>query len=857
VRPDVSLPIATVLPHVVERLQASGAAVLVSPPGTGKTTLVPLALVEHVTGRVVVAEPRRVAARAAARRMAWLLGESVGDRVGYTVRGDSRVGPRTRVEVVTTGVLVRRLLRDADLPGVGAVIVDECHERHLDTDLALAFAIESRAVLRPDLLLLAMSATADAGRFASLLGGAVSPAGVAGPAAVAGPGGAAPVIGADAPLFDVETVWCPPAGRIDPPRGLRVDPRFLDHVGAVTRRAFTETAGDVLVFLPGAGEIAAVAGRLGGLADVYRLHGRMRSADQDAVLQPADRRRIVLSTAVGESSLTVPGVRAVVDSGLARVPRLDLARGLDGLATVRVSRSVARQRAGRSGREAPGRVYRCWSEGEHDRLPAQPEPEIATADLTAFALALAEWGDPDGVRLPLLDPPPATAFAVAREVLHDLDAVDGDGRITARGRRLATAGVHPRLGRAVVDGTALVGPRRAAEVVAILADDSARSGTDDLVLAWRRLRAGTDPAASARWREETRRLRDGVPASGAAGTPGADRGAGGGVSDDLAAATVVGLAFPERLARRRAGNGGYLMAGGTAAELAAGTALTGAPWLAIAVAGRQAGEPTARIRLAAALDEDTARAIGGTLLHRSDEVEWADGDVVARRVERLGAIVLMERALPDPPPDLVAAALREGMRRAGLGLLSWTPDAVRLRARLAFCRQALGDTWPDVSDAALLAGIDTWLGPELNRARRRADLAKADLTAALRRLLDHRQAARLDELAPDRIQVPTGSRIRLGYSDQFDDPAAPVLAVKLQEVFGWAATPRIGGGAVPVVLHLLSPAGRPLAVTTDLTSFWHNTYGAVRAEMRGRYPRHPWPSDPTTAPPTRRATPRR
>ncbi len=871
---DQRLPISAALSELVERLATAGSAVLVSPPGTGKTTLVPLALADHLAGtsnpRVIVAEPRRVAARAAARRMAWLLGEQVGGRVGYSVRGDRRVGPSTRIEVVTTGVLVQRLQRDAELPGVGAVILDECHERHLDTDLALAFGIESRAALRPDLLLLATSATAEADRLASVLGpDAVHPA---------------PVIGADAPLFDVTPIWCPPTGPVDPPRGLRVDPRFLDQVAAVVRRALTETTGDLLVFLPGAGEINAVANRLGDgrtrdSVALLRLHGRLSSADQDAVLRPGrsgDRRRIVLSSAVAESSLTVPGVRTVIDAGLAREPRMDLARGLSALVTVRVSRAGAHQRAGRAGREGPGQVYRCWSQAEHGRLPAHPEPEIAIADLTGFALALAQWGDPDGAGLALLDAPPAAAITVARQTLQALDAVDGDGRVTARGRRLATAGVHPRLARALLDGGRLVGTRRTAELVAILGDDSLSGGTDDLALAWRRLRNGGDPAASGRWREETRRLQQTADAGATdpkvadpnavahrssltskSKTVAAER-----VTDDLAAGIVAGLAFPERLAKSRStGSGsGFLMAIGTAAEPSPGSGLASASWLAIAVAQRQAGAPTARVRLAAVIDEATAREVGASLLHTDDEVHWSDGDVVARRIERLGAITLTERALKDPPQALVEAALREGVRKAGLDLLRWTPSAVSLRSRLAFCRSLLGDPWPEVGDRALLAQIDRWLGPELSRARRRADLAAIDVTTALRRLLDHRLIAVLNDVAPERIRVPSGSSVRLDYAIDFDDPGTPVLAMKLQEAFGWSAAPVIGrdrgAGGVPVVLHLLSPARRPVAVTSDLTSFWTNTYPTIRAQLRGQYPRHPWPDDPTTAVATARTTPR-
>ncbi len=493
--PGADLPVRAVLPGLTDVLHRTGAAVLVAPPGTGKTTLVPLALAGLVTGRVVVAEPRRVAARAAARRMSALLGEPPGRSVGHVVRGESTVGPATRVEVVTTGVLVRRLQADPELPGTGAVVLDECHERHLDTDLALAFAVDARAALRPDLLLLAMSATAQADRVATALGGV-------------------PVVEASGALHPVEVVWCPPSPGVAPAHGLRVDPRLLDHVAAVVRRACAETTGDVLVFLPGAGEVGAVAGRLGGLvADVVPLHGRLPSAAQDDALRQRDRQRVVLATSVAESSLTVPGVRAVVDAGLARVPRTDHARGLASLATVPVSRASAEQRAGRAGREAPGRVYRCWSAAEHARLPAHASPEVATADLTAFALELACWGAPGGRGLALLDAPPPAALQVAQAALHELAAVDGRGAATARGRALTAVGAHPRLARALLDGAPRVGARLAAEVVAVLADDASRAGSDDLAAVLRDLRAGRDRAASARWRDEVRRLERTVPAA--------------------------------------------------------------------------------------------------------------------------------------------------------------------------------------------------------------------------------------------------------------------------------------------------------------------------------------------------------
>jgi ATP-dependent RNA helicase HrpB len=829
------LPIRAVLPDVAAALADPGAAVLVAPPGTGKTTVVPLALATPGGGRVVVAEPRRVAVRAAARRMADLVGEPVGRRVGYAVRGDRRSSRETVVEVVTTGVLVRRLQRDPELAGTAVVILDECHERHLDSDLALAFLVEVRDALRPELRVLATSATAQSNRLSEVLGGA-------------------PVVAAASRLYPVEVRWAPPPGRITPPLGLRVDPALLDHVAATIRQALADGDGDVLAFLPGAHEIDTVARRLPGIdADVVTLHGRQSGSTQDAALRPAQRRRVVLATAVAESSLTVPGVRAVVDSGLSRVPRMDHARGLGALVTVPSSRATATQRAGRAGREGPGRVYRCWSPAQHDRLPAQPEPEIAAADLTGFALDLALWGHPDGAGLALLDPPPAGALQTATTTLYDLGAIGHDGRVTARGRALAGAGLHPRLARALLDGASLVGARRAAEIVALLDEDRSYA-TDDLVAAWRRVRSTQDGA----WRTEVRRLtatlRAGAADAGGSEDSGgtavhAGTGSAAGPADDLAAGLIVGLAYPERVSRvREPGGRAYLMAGGTAAELAAGSGLAGTTWLAVADADRAPGARTARIRAAAPLDAATAREAAATLAEEATEIGWRDGDVVARSVDRLGAITLVERRLDDPDPERVAAALRDGLRRDGLGLLTWSRAATELRQRLAFAHLALGDPWPAVDDETLSAG--DWL--DLHRVRRRADLAKIDVVAALRRLLPWSVAGRLDEVAPERLPVPSGSRVRVDYSD----PAAPVLAVKVQEAFGWTDAPRLAGGRVPVLLHLLSPAGRPVAVTRDLASFWANGYPQVRAEMRGRYPRHPWPEDPTTAEPTRRTNPR-
>ncbi|MFI7497137.1 ATP-dependent helicase HrpB [Streptomyces sp. NPDC049687] len=832
-----ALPVRAALPALNDALDGHGTAVLAAPPGTGKTTLVPLALAgllgEGPVRRVVVAEPRRIAARAAARRMAWLLGERTGESVGFTVRGERVVGRHTRVEVVTTGVLLQRLQRDQELPGVDVVVLDECHERHLDADTSAAFLWDVRQTLRPELRLVAASATTDTAGWARLLGGA-------------------PVVEAHGPAYDVEVVWAPPARPVRPPHGMRVDPALLAHVASVVRRALAERSGDVLCFLPGVGEIARVAGRLGALdgVDVLQVHGRAPAAVQDAVLAPGERRRVVLATSVAESSLTVPGVRVVVDSGLAREPRVDHARGLSALTTVRASQAAARQRAGRAGREAPGAVYRCWTEAEDARLPRFPAPEIKVADLAAFALQTACWGDPEASGLALLDPPPGGAMAAARRLLRAVGAVDSAGRATRRGVRLARLGLHPRLGRALVDGASLVGPERVAEVVALLSEEAPREYGDDLAAAMRSARRGGDAYAS-RWRSEVRRLRAVVatelshppgPRSTEVNVEGFSRT---GVTDEGLVGLVVALAFPERLAR--ADGDSYLMVSGTRAELREGSPLRSAPWLAVAVADRPVGKGHARVQLAAVVDEEVARLAAGALLDEREEVRWAGGDVVARRVERLGAVELAVRPLREADAGLVREALVEGLGQEGFRMLRWSAEADVLRRRLAFLRLHLGEPWPDVSDAALHARVDEWLEPELGRARRRSDLARIDAREALGRLLPWAsgEAARLDELAPERITVPSGSGIRIDYAD----PERPVLAVKLQEMFGLQESPRVAG--VPLLVHLLSPAGRPAAVTSDLASFWKDGYQKVRAELRGRYPKHPWPEDPTSAEPTR------
>jgi ATP-dependent helicase HrpB len=835
------LPVRAALDDVVAALDRHGAAVLVAPPGTGKTTLVPLALAAAGPGHVVVAEPRRLAARAAAARMAALVGEPVGGTVGYAVRGDRRTSDRTRVEVVTAGLLLRRVTAGPELTGVRTVVLDECHERHLDADLLLALLLDARAGLRPDLRLLATSATLATDRLEALLGGA-------------------PVLEVSARSYPVTVAHLPPVRRESTEacvaRAVRAALAPPPPVG--TDGPQPHHGGDVLAFLPGAAEIRRTAAALDGLdADVLPLHGRLPAAEQDAALRPGPRRRVVLATAVAESSLTVPGVRAVVDSGLARVPRTDHRRGLAGLVTVRVSAAVATQRAGRAGREAPGRVYRCWPAGE--RLVAHPEPEIRTADLTALALHLACWGTPDGAGLGWWDPPPPGPLHAGQEVLRALGALDARGA-TVRGRRMAELGLHPRLARALLDGADRVGPRTAAEVVALL-DDDALADRADLADALARLRSGAAPGAR-RWRGEAARL----AALLAGPSPRRRRGgraararaeAGGGTPTDVrtdrippdGAALVVALAHPERLARRRpsASPGGgparYLLAGGTGVEVSG--PLAEQEWLAVAVADRSPGAEHGRVRLAVAADRNLAEAAAPALVEDTEEVAWVRGDVAARRVRRLGAIVLEEHRLAEPDRGALRAAVLDGLRAEGLELLGWDARSRGLRHRLATLRRVLGPPWPAVEDAALLADPDRW-SAVLAEVRDRAGLARVDAAAVLRAVLGPREAARLDELAPERLTVPSGARIALDYSGE-----RPVLAVRVQEMFGATGTPTVVDGRLPVLLHLLSPAGRPAAVTADLASFWTTGYPAVRAELRGRYPRHPWPQDPVAAAPVR------
>lgn len=851
---------------------AAGTAVVQAPPGTGKTTLVPPLLANiaarSVNGdarpRVVVTQPRRVAARSAARRLAALDGSRLGDRVGYTVRGESKTGPGTLIEFVTPGILLRRLLADPGIEGVNAVILDEVHERGLETDLLLGMLIEVRE-LREDLALVAMSATLDAPRFAALIGGAA--VGKSGTGEYDG-GGPAPVVDCPSALHPLEVDWAPaPVPRLDV-RG--VARAFLDHVVDTAAASYAEALAanphtDALVFVPGAWEVSYVASRLRGRVaakvpdtEVLELHGQASPAEQDRAVsgrEPGGPPRIIVSTALAESSLTVPGVRLVIDAGLSRELRRDSNRGMSGLVTVSCSRASAEQRAGRAARQGPGRVVRCYEKKAFGAAPAHPTPEIAAADLTGAALVLACWGSPRGLGLALPDTPPQAAMDEAVEVLRELGAISPDGLATDVGKTLARIPADPRLARALLDGAAVVGRRAAAEAVALVAGDQRPPGAD-LTRLLGSLRSGRDPAAG-RWAEDVRRMEAIArqESSGAVLSLPSRASLASAASSAEALGFVVALAFPDRVARRVPGPGPerYLLSSGTRAGLPAGSPLAGHQWLAVAevsrAGGRDAAGTGAVIRSAAPLAEDSAQAAASHFLSDTVEAEFTQGRVAARQERRLGAIVLSSTPV-RPTAEEGRAAVTRALAKDGLGTIGWSAAADALRRRLALLHRELGDPWPDVSEPALLASLDKWLAPELEALARGVATNGINLLEPLQRLLPWPEAARLGDLAPEWLDVPSGSRVRIDYPDVADDGGRPVVAVKLQECFGWAETPRVAGGRVPVLFHLLSPARRPLAVTDDLASFWSGPYAQVRAEMRGRYPKHPWPEDPWSAPAT-------
>ena len=835
-RIGAGLSFAAALDEVDATLAGSTALVISAPPGTGKTTLVPPLLASRSAGRVIVTQPRRVAARAAARRLAQLDGSPVGARVGFSVRGERSVSREMRIEFVTAGVLLRRMLDDPGLDGIDAVIIDEVHERALETDLLIGLLGEVRE-LRDDLTLVAMSATLDAQRVAAAIGADDAPA---------------PIVEHTVPAHPLVERWAPsPAPRLDE-RG--VTRAFLDHVAGTAASAAQglirdDPDTDTLVFAPGAREVAEIARRIADLApglDVHELHGQLPSAAQDAVIRgrgPGEPPRIIVTTSLAESSLTVPGVRLVVDSCLARQPQRDAARGMTGLVTTAASRSSCVQRAGRATRQGPGTVVRCVDERTYAAAPPRPAPEIATADLADAALLLACWGAPGGAGLRLIDPLPADSLRDATAVLHALGAVDDDGRATDEGRALARIPADPRLARALRDGSAVVGARPAAEVVALVGGDL-RLRDADIVAALLSLRTGRGPEAQ-RWSREVERLVGLAPPSPQS-------------SGRADVGLVVALAFPERIAKRvdsSADGAAFLLASGTRAGISG--PLAESEWLAVADVARAttrvAAGTGAVIRAAATITEQQVELAAGHLITDRIEAELLGGRVSARRERRVGAIV--RSSVPvRASADEGLAAVHRAVRAHGLDVLTWSDAADELRRRLALLYRELGDPWPEVSDDALLARLDEWLDPELTALANGTPAGRIDLAAPLRRLLPWPVATEFDSLAPERLEVPSGSRIRVVYPPLDDPDARPVVAVKLQECFGWAETPRIVAGRVPVLFHLLSPAGRPLAVTGDLASFWSGPYAQVRSEMRGRYPKHPWPEDPWAAAPTRHTT---
>jgi ATP-dependent helicase HrpB len=815
------LPVEDAVADVRAALAGPGVAVLQAEPGAGKTTVVPLRLFDEPwrgDGRIVVLEPRRLATRAAARRMADLLGEEVGATVGYRTRDERHVGPSTRVEVLTEGILTRRLQSDPSLDGTALVVFDEVHERHLQTDLALALALDARAGLRPDLRLLAMSATPDAGRLAAVLGDA-------------------PVVTSPGRTFPVDVRWRPPGPR----------DRALDAVAAVVHEAVRVDEGDVLVFLAGAADIRRVGERLRGLpdhVDVRPLHGSLPPAEQDLALapSPAGRRRVVLSTDIAESSLTVDGVRVVVDAGEVRRPRHDARSGLSRLHTTSASKASADQRAGRAGRLGPGVAYRTWSAADHASRRAFAEPEIRSADLAGLALELAAWGA-DEASLPFLDAPPPVPMADARVLLTRLRALDPeDGRLTELGRSMADLPVHPRLARMVLDHRDEV----ACALAAVLEEGVVLRGRPEeleadaaerarLVLDARRTHPRLDAGAR---RTAQRRARELARRAGIEWSPATPTDVG----------PVLGLAYPDRIAQPR-GGGRWVLRSGRGVSLGRGDALSGSDYLVVAdLAPPAPGEADARIRIAAPIDGDDLEDLAGDDVVAEDTLTWSpQGTLVERTAVVLDALTLSSTDRPAEPGEATTAALVDRVVTEGLGVLRWTTAARTLQARAGFARRHLGDPWPEVDDDALLASVDEWLAPRLHRATRWADVQRVDLLDVLRGLLGHR-LHELDQAVPPTVLVPSGRPVAVDYAS---DP--PSIRVRAQELYGSWRHPTVANGRVPLTVEVLSPAQRPIQVTADLPGFWAGSWAAVRKEMISAYPKHDWPADPTVAEPSTRA----
>lgn len=816
---DTPLPIDDVLVDLLTRLRSHANAVLVAPPGAGKTTRVPLALLDEPWvkgGKLILLEPRRLAARAAADRMARTLSEQVGETVGLRVRLGSKISKKTRIEVVTEGVFARMILDDPSLDGVAAVLFDEFHERSLDADLGLALALDAQGGLREDLRLLVMSATLDGARVAKLLD-------------------EAPIVESEGRAYPVETRYL---GR-DPNR--RIEEQVTD---AVTR-ALRAEAGSILVFLPGQGEIRRVETLLrervtDPAVDIAPLYGALDRGEQDLAVSPAKagRRKVVLATSIAETSLTIEGVRVVIDSGLARVPVYEPNIGLTRLETVRVSRAAADQRRGRAGRTEPGICYRLWEEAANGALEAFSRPEILSADLAPLLLDCAAWGVTDPTTLAFLDPPPAPALKEARALLQQLQALDEEGRITETGRRLRDLPLPPRLARMVLVAGENGQARDAADVAAVLVERGL--GGDMVDLADRVERFRRDRSRRA---EDMRRMAEGWA-----------KAAGGGSAKEepRSIGALLTLAYPDRLAKARGKPGEYLMANGRGAALEPHERLAKESYLTIAeIAG---GAASARILAAASIAVEEIEALLGDRIEQRQEIAFdrQARALRARATRRYGALTLNERPLPVPATEEAAKALASGLVALGLDALPFSKALAQWRERVVFLRQAEGEEWPDLSDEALAATAEEWLAPHLVGRSSLNEIGADLLSEALRSLLPWNLQRRLDAEAPTHIEVPTGSQIAVDYGGE----EGPVLAVRVQELFGLDKHPTIAGGRVPLILHLLSPAQRPIQITRDLPGFWRGSWAAVRADMRGQYPKHPWPEDPLTAPPTRRAKPR-
>jgi ATP-dependent helicase HrpB len=816
---DTSLPIDAALPALRTAFANRNAAVLVAPPGAGKTTRVPLVLLEESWAKnkkILVLEPRRLAARAAATRMAVTLGEQVGDTVGLRVRFGSRVTKRTRIEVVTEGVFTRLVIDDPSLEGVAAVLFDEFHERSLDADLGLALARDSQQALRPDLKLLVMSATLDSARVAALLGDA-------------------PAIESEGRAFPVET------------RYLGRDPRapIERQVTEALERALRTEAGSLLVFLPGAGEIrrteSLLKERINDTAvDIVALYGALDAREQDRAISPAPpgRRKVVLATSIAETSLTIEGIRVVIDSGLSRVPRYEPDVGITRLETVRVSRAAADQRRGRAGRVEPGVCYRLWDEPQTASLEAYTRPEILSADLSSFMLDLAQWGVSDPGKLAFLDPPPRAALAEAKTLLAELGAIDSDGRITEEGRKLRALPLPPRLARMVVDAAAEGAGELAAGIAAVVTERGL--GGDDVDLRHRldnfrrdrSKRADDARAMVRRWAETA-----GGKAAASEHSPG----------------SLLALAYPDRIAKNRgAGGGSFLLANGRGGNVDPASPLAREPYLAVAeLTGAAAAS---RIVLAAAitLGEIEAQFAGQIEEDEAITFEAASASLRSRRIRKLRALMLSERTLPVAPGAAAAKLLAEGAAGLGMAKLPWSKAQLQFRDRVNFLRRAEGDEWPDLSDRALARTATDWLAPFLDGKTALSQVVADDLAAALDVLVPWNLRQRLNAEAPTHFMAPSGSNVPIDYEGE----EGPKLAIRVQELFGLAVHPVIARGHVPLLIELLSPAHRPVQVTRDLPGFWRGSYKDVRSDLRGRYPKHPWPDDPLTAPATRRAKPR-